>query len=142
MSDVDRPKVINVFPLQLQFDADQITHGTPEEQAVQAIDAINRELQRLPFGLGAQLISRWKPVTVEVIGEKSVGVQSGTDPDSRLTVVLSAEELHTLVSALERKAITLRELALIISPTETVRKGCDRLNTRVEQLKKILHGQQ
>ena len=50
-------KSIAVHRLSLQFDADQITHGTPEEQAAQAIALLNTVLQREPFGLAAQLIA-------------------------------------------------------------------------------------
>lgn len=47
--------IITVYRLDLQFDADQLTHGKPAQQAVQAIELINLSLQREPFGLGAQL---------------------------------------------------------------------------------------
>jgi hypothetical protein len=50
-------KAITIHRLSLQFDAGQITHGTPEEQAAQAISLINTVLQREPFGLSAQLFA-------------------------------------------------------------------------------------
>ena len=48
-------KTITVQRLILQFDAGQITKGNQPQQTHQAIDLINRVLQREPFGLGAQL---------------------------------------------------------------------------------------
>lgn len=50
-------KVITIHNLQLQFDADQMTKGTPEKQAEQAVDLINYALHRYSYGLGAQLIA-------------------------------------------------------------------------------------
>jgi len=42
-------KKINVHKLMLQFDADTVTSGTPEEQAQQIIDSINEEIgQQFP----------------------------------------------------------------------------------------------
>jgi hypothetical protein len=58
-------KVITIRRVDLQFDADQITHGTAEEQANQAIEQINLTLQREPFGLGAQLIVHRDEIEVE-----------------------------------------------------------------------------
>ena len=58
-------KSITVHRLSLQFDADQITHGTHEEQAAQAIALINTVLQREPFGLAAQLIDTRDEIEVE-----------------------------------------------------------------------------
>ena len=49
-------KTITIRRVDVQFDADQITHGRAEEQADQAVELINLVLQREPFGLGAQLI--------------------------------------------------------------------------------------
>ncbi len=49
-------KVITIHRLSLQFDAGQITSGTDEDQARQAVELINLTLQREPFGLAAQLI--------------------------------------------------------------------------------------
>lgn len=57
-------KVITLRRLDLQFDAGQITHGTPEQQARQAVNLINLALQREPFGLGAQLYAH--PDEIEV----------------------------------------------------------------------------
>ncbi|MGA2542498.1 MAG: hypothetical protein ABSG78_13170 [Verrucomicrobiota bacterium] len=56
---------ITIHRLSLQFDAGQITHGTPEEQAAQAIILINAVLQREPFGLCAQLIATRDEIEVE-----------------------------------------------------------------------------
>ena len=58
-------KVITIRRLDLQFDAGQITHGTPEQQARQAVDLINLSLQREPFGLGAQLFTHRDEIEVE-----------------------------------------------------------------------------
>jgi hypothetical protein len=58
-------KVITLRRLDLQFDAGQITHGPPEQQARQAVDLINRTLQREPFGLGAQLFAHRDEIEVE-----------------------------------------------------------------------------
>jgi hypothetical protein len=58
-------KVITIRRLDLQFDAGQITHGTPEQQARQAVDLINLALQREPFGLGAQLFAHRDEIEVE-----------------------------------------------------------------------------
>ena len=49
-------KVITVHRVDLQFDADQITHGPAEQQVRQAIDVINQTLQRELFGLNAKII--------------------------------------------------------------------------------------
>jgi hypothetical protein len=56
---------ITIHRLSLQFDADQITHGGPEEQAAQAVALINQVLQRQPFGLSAQLIATRDEIEVE-----------------------------------------------------------------------------
>ena len=58
-------KIITVHRLSLQFDANQITHGTTEQQLRQAVDLINLTLQREPFGLGAQLIIHPDEIEVE-----------------------------------------------------------------------------
>ena len=58
-------KIITIRRLDLQFDADQITHGTPEQQADQAVQLINLTLQREPFGLGAQLFAHRDEIEVE-----------------------------------------------------------------------------
>ena len=58
-------KTITVRRLDLQFDADQITHGSVEQQARQAVDLINLSLQREPFGLGAQLFAHHDEIEVE-----------------------------------------------------------------------------
>lgn len=56
---------ITIHRLSLQFDAGQITHGRPEEQAAQAIALINTVLQQEPFGLSAQLIATRDEIEVE-----------------------------------------------------------------------------
>jgi len=58
-------KVITIRRLDLQFDAGQVTHGSPEAQARQALDLLNRTLQREPFGLGAQLYAHPDEIEVE-----------------------------------------------------------------------------
>ena len=58
-------KVITIRRLDLQFDAGQVTHGPPGQQARQAVDLINRTLQREPFGLGAQLYAHPDEIEVE-----------------------------------------------------------------------------
>ena len=58
-------KIITVRRLDLQFDAGQITHGSAEAQARQALDLLNRTLQREPFGLGAQLYAHPDEIEVE-----------------------------------------------------------------------------
>jgi len=58
-------RTITVHQLVLQFDADQITQGKPQQQTNQAIDLINMVLQREPFGLGAQLIAHPDEIEVE-----------------------------------------------------------------------------
>jgi hypothetical protein len=62
-------KQITVRRLDLLFDADQITNGTNDEQAEQAIELINLSLQREPYGLGAQLVLH--PDEIEVESEDS-----------------------------------------------------------------------
>ncbi len=62
-------KTITIHRLSLQFDADQITHGRPEDQATQAVDLINMVLQREPFGLCAQLIATRDEIEVEAAVE-------------------------------------------------------------------------
>lgn len=64
-------KVITIRRVDLQFDADQVTHGTKEEQADQAIEHINLTLQRQPFGLGAQLIVHRDEIEVEIHNQES-----------------------------------------------------------------------
>jgi hypothetical protein len=56
---------ITIHRLSLQFDAGQITHGQPEEQAAHAVILINQILQREPFGLSAQLIATPDEIEVE-----------------------------------------------------------------------------
>ena len=58
-------KTITIRRLDLQFDTNQITHGPTEQQARQAVDIINRSLQREPFGLGAQLFATRDEIEVE-----------------------------------------------------------------------------
>jgi hypothetical protein len=56
---------ITIRRLDLQFDADQITRGSADQQARQAVDLINLALQREPFGLGAQLYAHPDEIEVE-----------------------------------------------------------------------------
>ena len=58
-------KVITIHRLSLQFDAGQITHGSRDDQARQAVELINLILQREPFGLGAQLIAHRDEIEFE-----------------------------------------------------------------------------
>jgi len=58
-------KTITIRRVDLQFDADQVTHGSSEEQADQAIELINQTRQREPFGLNAQLIVHRDEIEVE-----------------------------------------------------------------------------
>jgi hypothetical protein len=62
-------KAITIHRLSLQFDADQLMHGSAEEQARQAVELINEVLQREPFGLGAQLIATPDEIEVACIQE-------------------------------------------------------------------------
>ena len=70
--EVPAMKSIIVHRLSLQFDAGQITQGSNEEQAKQAVDLVNRVLQREPFGLGAQLIATPDEIEVESAGEDEI----------------------------------------------------------------------
>jgi hypothetical protein len=65
---------ITIHRLSLQFDAGQITHGSPEEQAAQAIALINTVLEREPFGLSAQLIATPDEIEVESATQSSCEV--------------------------------------------------------------------
>ena len=58
-------KVITIHRLSLQFDAGQLTHGSRDDQARQAVELINLILQREPFGLGAQLIAHRDEIEIE-----------------------------------------------------------------------------
>jgi len=58
-------KTITIRRLDLQFDANQVTRGSTEQQARQALDRINLTLQREPFGLGAQLFAHPDEIEVE-----------------------------------------------------------------------------
>jgi len=58
-------RAITIHRLDLQFDANQITHGSAEQQARQAIDLINSVLQREPSSLGAQLFAHPDEIEVE-----------------------------------------------------------------------------
>ena len=58
-------KTITIRRLDLQFDAGQITTGSTEQQARQALELINLTLQREPFGLGAQLFAHPDEIEVE-----------------------------------------------------------------------------
>lgn len=58
-------KTITIRRLDLQFDANQVTRGSNEQQARQALELINLTLQREPFGLGAQLFAHRDEIEVE-----------------------------------------------------------------------------
>ena len=58
-------KAITLHRLSLQFDAGQITRGSDDKQAREAVKLINLILQREPFGLGAQLIVHPDEIEVE-----------------------------------------------------------------------------
>jgi len=58
-------KTITIRRLDLQFDANQLTHGSAEQQARQALELINLTLQRQPFGLGAQLFVHRDEIEIE-----------------------------------------------------------------------------
>ena len=58
-------KTITIRRLDLQFDANQVTKGSTEQQARQALELINLTLQREPFGLGAQLFAHPDELEVE-----------------------------------------------------------------------------
>ena len=58
-------KVITIHRLSLQFDADQVTHGSAEDQAAQAVGQINAVLQSDSLGLNAQLIATPDEIEVE-----------------------------------------------------------------------------
>jgi len=58
-------KVITVHRVDLQFDADQITHGPAEQQVRQAIDVINQTLQRDLANLHAQIIVHPDEIEIE-----------------------------------------------------------------------------
>ena len=58
-------KVITVRRVDLQFDAHQITYGKKEQQVRQAIELINRTLQREPFGLNAKIIVHPDEIEIE-----------------------------------------------------------------------------
>jgi hypothetical protein len=58
-------RIITIRRLDLQFDADQVTHGNLVQQADQAVELVNRTLQREPFGLGAQLFAHRDEIEVE-----------------------------------------------------------------------------
>ena len=58
-------KTITIRRLDLQFDANQVTKGSVDQQASQALELINLTLQREPFGLGAQLFAHRDEIEVE-----------------------------------------------------------------------------
>lgn len=60
-----RMKTISVRRLDLQFDADQITHGPAAAQADRAIELINLVLQREPFGLNAGLFAHRDEIEIQ-----------------------------------------------------------------------------
>jgi hypothetical protein len=64
-------KVITIHRLELQFDANQITCGSSQKQAEQAVEFINRVLLREPFGLNAQLIVHRDEIEIETSNQKN-----------------------------------------------------------------------
>jgi hypothetical protein len=58
-------RTITIHRLALQFDAGQVTHGTDDEQAVQAVELINEVLRREHIGLSARLIATPDEIEVE-----------------------------------------------------------------------------
>ena len=70
-------KIITVRRVDLQFDADQITHGSQEQQVRQAIDQINLVLQHEPFGLGAQLIVHRDEIEIEIQNLNRRSIRAG-----------------------------------------------------------------
>ena len=57
-------KVITVHRLSLQFDADQTTHGSDEQQVRHAIERINATLQK-ETGFGVQLFDHRDEIEIE-----------------------------------------------------------------------------
>jgi hypothetical protein len=64
-------KVITIRRVDLQFDADQVTHGRAEQQSAHAIEHINLTLQRELFGLGAQLIVHRDEIEIETHNQET-----------------------------------------------------------------------
>jgi hypothetical protein len=62
-------KTITIRRLDLQFDADRITHGQPAQQADLAVELINQIPQREPSGLAAQLIMHRDEIEIETYDE-------------------------------------------------------------------------
>lgn len=58
-------KSITIHRISLQFEANQITHGTPEEQANEALDMVNTVLLREMDNFGAQIITVRDEIEVE-----------------------------------------------------------------------------
>ena len=58
-------RTITIRRLDLQFDADQITRGSVNQQAKQALELVNQLLQREPFGLAPQLIVHPDEIEIE-----------------------------------------------------------------------------
>lgn len=70
------------IPVNLMFDADQETCGTPAEQAHQAVHQINLELQRNAYGLAAQIEGPAEDVVVtETCTECGGGPHTSEDTD-------------------------------------------------------------
>ena len=76
----------------LQFDADQVTHGSSEQQAREAVSQINALLQREPFGLGAQFFDT--PDEIEVrSGAPSDGSSSTSISIHRIMLQFDADQI-------------------------------------------------
>ena len=58
-------KTITIRRLDLQFDADQVTHGPAAAQADRALELINLTLRREPFGLSAQLFAHRDEIEIQ-----------------------------------------------------------------------------
>ncbi len=58
-------RIITIHRLALQFDTGQMTQGTDDEQAMQAVELINDVLRREHVGLCAQLIATPDEIEVE-----------------------------------------------------------------------------
>ena len=87
-------KVITIHRLSLQFDADQVTHGSPEDQATQAVDQINAVLQCDGQGLNAQLIAT--PDEIEVESENEPCEACGGDGWLRVNVGSEQKPQHQI----------------------------------------------
>ncbi len=95
-------KVITINNLTLQFDADQITQGSALQQAQAALCMINLELQRQPFGLGAQIM------TTSVDNADVMESDSDVDKSTWVVRIRATVERDVLVTAgNEKEAVEL-----------------------------------